>query len=299
MGGLMAGAGKLIGDGLKRAAPALKGRFGRAQVAPKKTAIDGACFGAGTLVAGEHGLVAIETIRVGDRVWSRDEDTGRQELKNVTQVFVTPDQPVIRVAVLATEGVWEVLEATPNHRFWVERGWVAAEELLAGNKFLTRNGALATVDTLQPGSDGTTVYNLEVEGFHTYFVGHRSVWVHNNGCAKGFAQEAAAVPGRVGSRINLSNEGMKHVRSTHLNPSRIANKSQFSISEGELRGLLSAKGTVKAPVRALETGNFARTLTADEPIGTLANKLGGGSTNTFTVITDRFGNLESAFPGTL
>lgn len=114
------------------------------------------------------------------------------------------------------------------------------------------------------------------------------------------AESAGAVPGRVASRINISNEGMKHVLSTHLNPARIFNKSQFAISEAELRELLSAKSTVEAPVRALETGNFARTITVDNRvIGTLADKLGGGRTNTFSVITDRFGNLETAFPGAL
>ena len=29
---------------------------------------------------------------------------------------------------------------------------------------------------------GTTVYNLEVEGFHTYFVGKSRLWVHNIDC---------------------------------------------------------------------------------------------------------------------
>lgn len=31
-------------------------------------------------------------------------------------------------------------------------------------------------------------------------------------------------------------------------------------------------------------------------VGNLADKMGGGSTNTFTIITDKFGDLQSAFP---
>jgi len=42
--------------------------------------------------------------------------------------------------------------------------------------------------------------------------------------------------------------------------------------------------------------NFARTVTADSVVG---NLVGGGVTNVFTVITDKFGNLLTAFPGTL
>jgi RHS repeat-associated protein len=108
-----------------------------------------------------------------------------------------------------------------------------------------------------------------------------------------------AIPGRVASRINVSNEGFNHVLNTHLNPARIANKSQFTVSASHLRDLLGAKSTVEAPVQALETGNFARTIATGRPIGTLAEKFGGGATNTFTVITDRFGTLQTAFPGAL
>lgn len=30
-----------------------------------------------------------------------------------------------------------------------------------------------------------TVYNIEVEDWHTYFVGELGVWVHNANCGKG------------------------------------------------------------------------------------------------------------------
>ncbi len=109
----------------------------------------------------------------------------------------------------------------------------------------------------------------------------------------------AKVPGRVQSRINLSNKGIDHVLNTHLNSVRAANKSRFTLSQSQLRGLLSSKNTVQAQARALETGNFARTITTNKTVGNLSNKRGGGSTNTFTVITDKFGNLQTAFPGRL
>jgi hypothetical protein len=111
------------------------------------------------------------------------------------------------------------------------------------------------------------------------------------------ASEIAGIPGRVATRINLSNAGMKHVLDFHLNPAKAINKSQFFGSEATVRGLLSAKSTVQAPVRLLESGNFARTVTAAGPVGTLPGKLGGGATNVFTVISDQAGNLLSAFPG--
>jgi hypothetical protein len=115
----------------------------------------------------------------------------------------------------------------------------------------------------------------------------------------GHIAKGASVPGRVQSRINLSNDGIAHVLSNHLSLAKSGNKSQFTLSESELRSLLSSKSTVQAPAMALETGNFARTITTSRAIGNLAEKMGGGSTNTFTVITDEFGNLLTAFPGGL
>ncbi len=117
--------------------------------------------------------------------------------------------------------------------------------------------------------------------------------------ALGVTKSVAKVPGRVQSRINLSNDGVKHTLARHLNPAKSGNKSQFSIGESGVRDLLNAKSTIGAPARALETGNFARTITTNRTVGNLAEKMGGGSTNTFTVITDKFGNLQTAFPGGL
>jgi RHS repeat-associated protein len=105
------------------------------------------------------------------------------------------------------------------------------------------------------------------------------------------------VPGRVQSRINISNKGFKHVTDRHMNPSKAASKSQFTLSQSKVRELLSAKSTIQAPARALDTGNFSRTITTNGKVGNLAGKFGGGATNTFSVVTDRAGNLLSAFPG--
>jgi RHS repeat-associated protein len=113
------------------------------------------------------------------------------------------------------------------------------------------------------------------------------------------ARGLVGIPGRVATRINLSNAGMKHVLDVHLNPAKAINKSQWFGSEATVRGLLSAKSTIQSPVRLLDSGNFARTVTNATPVGTLPGKWGGGATNVFTVISDDAGNLLSAFPGTL
>ena len=72
----------------------------------------GPCFAAGTLVAAERGLVPIETIAVGERVWSRDEATGEVALRTVTRTFETADQPLLALRFGSGTGGLEEILAT-------------------------------------------------------------------------------------------------------------------------------------------------------------------------------------------
>jgi hypothetical protein len=69
---------------------------------------------------------------------------------------------------------------TPNHPFYVdEEGWVPASGLnftcpLEAHDF--GNLAVGGVESI---AEKARVYNLEVEEFHTYYVGRLGVWVHN------------------------------------------------------------------------------------------------------------------------
>lgn len=82
-----------------------------------------------------------------------------------------------------------------------------------------------------------------------------------------------------------------------------ANASQFSLSEAELLSLLSSKAVVASPVvRTVESADkgtlYIREFNAGRVIGT--DKFTGRQpTSNMTIMTDRFGNLESAFPGVL
>ena len=50
-----------------------------------------------------------------------------------------------------------------------------------------------------------TVFNLEVKGFHTYFVGDVGAWVHN-GCGADLVREVNDLPSN--ARINMDEEAM-------------------------------------------------------------------------------------------
>jgi hypothetical protein len=108
------------------------------------------------------------------------------------------------------------------------------------------------------------------------------------------------IPGRVKSRVNLKNSGMDHLISRHL--SGKSNASQFSISEKEIRTLLQSKTVINTPItRIVESkqgDRYVREVNVGREIG--ADKFNDGKgTSIMTVMTDKFGNLVTAFPGVL
>ena len=133
-----------------------------------------ACFVKGTLVDTQNGHRAIEMIKKGDLIWSRDEATGATELKRVTQTF---ERQSATLALTFSNG--ERIETTAGHPFYIENsGFRAASEIGIGTSIVTRAGPSVQVVSTQRGKL-QTVYNIEVEEFHTYFVGHSTLWVHN------------------------------------------------------------------------------------------------------------------------
>ena len=133
-----------------------------------------ACFVKGTLVSTQNGLRAIETLKQGELVWSRDATTGTTQLKPIKQTF---EKHSATLALEFSNG--ETIETTREHPFYVaDRGFVAAGELGIGTSIVTRAGPSVQLVSAKPGTL-ETVYNFEVEDFHTYFVGSGEVWVHN------------------------------------------------------------------------------------------------------------------------
>ncbi len=136
------------------------------------------CFVAGTPVATGEGDRPIEEIRTGDFVLARDEESGEVAPHRVTETFVTPNMPIVEVRVRETPG--EVIRATPGHRFWtLDRAWVEASTLVAGEVLLDSAGEALHVESTKAEPETHTVFNLEVDHVHTYFVGASRVWVHN------------------------------------------------------------------------------------------------------------------------
>ena len=138
------------------------------------------CFVAGTQILTENGHVPIEDIKVGDYVYAENPETGEKGLKRVEQTFINEINELIHVAVNGEE-----IHTTPGHPFYVvSKGWIGAEELEIGDQLVVYEGKLVVVERVKYESlnKPVTVYNFEVEDFHTYYVGENSILVHNKGC---------------------------------------------------------------------------------------------------------------------
>jgi hypothetical protein len=148
------------------------------------------CFVAGTPVLMADGSSkAIEEVKAGDKVLSKDEASGKIVAKEVvsTKVRTAPSTLVIEV-----EGGTRV-ETTPEHPFFVEGvGWTPAGRLAIGNAIVTRAGPSVKIVQIETKEKPATVYNFEVADTHSYFVGDANhsqakkgancdwLWVHNS-----------------------------------------------------------------------------------------------------------------------
>lgn len=136
----------------------------------------------------------IQNVEPGSLVATRDPQTGKTEFGRVVQTIQRQADALVtvRLADSKTGQAASALTCTPEHPFYVQgQGWVEAGSLAIGNSIVTRAGPPLVVQGVdwQRAKTGTkpyTVYNLTVEGDHTFFVGSASggTWVHNvrGGC---------------------------------------------------------------------------------------------------------------------
>jgi hypothetical protein len=133
------------------------------------------CFAQGTPVRTRDGRRPIETLRVGDQVLSQDVTTGALSFQPILVVHRNPPSEILRIEL--DNG--ETLGASAYHRFWrAGLGWAMARELKEGDLLRTLGGLARVVSA----SAGPTepLFNLDVDGGRTFFVGEHDTLVHDN-----------------------------------------------------------------------------------------------------------------------
>ena len=138
------------------------------------------CFAAGTPVMTPDGSKAIESLRVGDAIYSRDQHdpAAPLDVQHVEQVFR-------KIAPLWTASIGgQPIRMTSEHPLYVQDvGWVPLREIRVGAAVLGMNGEWVTIAEVTPSDVAVEVYNIQVASHHTFFIGDAlwgfSVWVHN------------------------------------------------------------------------------------------------------------------------
>ena len=139
----------------------------------------GLCFTEETLVKTADGHKQIGDIKVGDKVYSENVETGEKGYKTVKQIFINDAYTLLHIFVNDTE-----VKTTFPHPFYViDKGWVEAKDLKVGDLLKLASGETTEVKALSVEKLKTTVkvYNFEVEDWHTYYVSGYDVLVHNTG----------------------------------------------------------------------------------------------------------------------
>ena len=139
------------------------------------------CFAGDTLVITEEGNRRIDEIKPGDKVLSYNTETGENELQEVKNVSVSKTD--ILVHIITDDG--RDIETTMFHPFYVKNEdgtgeWKAASNLKAGDELLSEDGNKVKVSEVKVEklAEEITVYNLELDEVHTYYVAG-GVLVHN------------------------------------------------------------------------------------------------------------------------
>ncbi|MFE2424177.1 ricin-type beta-trefoil lectin domain protein [Streptomyces hokutonensis] len=126
---------------------------------------------------------AISEVRRGDLVLATDPETGKDRAQQVTATYAHGTDRLMKITLSGGSS----LTSTDGHRLYVTgRGWVHMSELRTGDRLRAPDDTLHAVTGLRSltGLASSRVYDLTVEGTHTFYVrteGTRAadVLVHN------------------------------------------------------------------------------------------------------------------------
>jgi hypothetical protein len=163
-------------------------------------------FPGGTQVLMANGTrKAISEIGRGDLLLAGNPANGHPEAEPVTATYQHDTRHLMEI-----EFSGGTLTSTPGHRYFVVgRGWITAAHLHVGDLLVTSDGAKQPVSALHglPVTSPREVYDLTVDGLHTFFVAGRgsdseNVLVHN--CANILADEGVSGAHTLEEHVDLT-----------------------------------------------------------------------------------------------
>ncbi len=153
----------------------------------------------------------IEDIRPNQLVLASNPATGQLEPRRVLQTFRRTTYHLRHLTFQSPTSARQTFETTDEHPFWSHGAarWTPAGDLQPGDRVIDPHGAQSLLVTTyrEPHPEGVTVYNFEVEGFHSYFVaakgpGGQPVLVHNADCGPNSPSRSRSRPANDEYRSN-------------------------------------------------------------------------------------------------
>lgn len=123
----------------------------------------------------------IEDVEVGDSVLSKNEYTGEQSCKPVTQTFSRTAHNIYELVVLDEASSEQlIIFATGEHPFFVvgTSTPVDVDNLFIGERLFNKDNRVFSLVSKRLLSQSRNVYNFAVADYHTYFI-EGGFWVHN------------------------------------------------------------------------------------------------------------------------
>jgi hypothetical protein len=140
------------------------------KLVPAEPPCNGNCFDGKTLVVMSDGTYRyIRDVKEGDSLLSYD--VARHKLVRNRVVRTSCARQAELVTVCFSNG--DQIVTTANHLFYVnDQTFIRAQDLHVGASYRCRDGVRGTVTKVEKSiTDSIWVYNLMVEGTHTFFVG--------------------------------------------------------------------------------------------------------------------------------
>jgi RHS repeat-associated protein len=139
------------------------------------------CFTKGTLIYGKYEFIEIENIKVGDSIYSYNIEKDKDELSRVINTLKRETLNIYEI----TAGN-EIINVTAEHPIYVSgKGFTKVKDLQVGDVLKSFDCKMEVqVSKIKNLSKTVTVYNIEVDGNHDYFVTKSKILVHNKDISK-------------------------------------------------------------------------------------------------------------------
>jgi len=200
----------------------------------------------------------------------------------ITATFAHPSTFQVLDVTIGEGDDAETIGVTDTHPFWSEthQAFVPVGKLSLGDELLTLHGQKKRLTALLPRpGPPERVYNLEVHGEHTYYVGHQQLLVHNNGC-KAIRLGVHEHIDEFGNRLSAGGIATSRFGQTRFNeiaengisPNKFAiGPSGYAVQEKYVRAAIKNSDSIHFNLQGMSPAEFGKFVDGKSSLGYWTN----------------------------